>query len=87
MKQSITLRRNLRRNTLVSKKRSSSVGRPTYSLSKVLLVWGVVLAFTLPVWRSGLKSNLTLAGFVWNHTIFGEPVEFVPKEDYETALQ
>ena len=68
-------------------KHSNSVGKPTYSLSKVLLVWGVVLMFTLPIFRSGLKENLTFLEWLINHTIFGDKVEFIPKEDYEAAFK
>jgi len=83
MKQSIILLQNPKRSTSLSKKLSSNVDKPSYNLSKTLLVWGIVLAFTLPVWRSGLKSNLTLWQFIVNHTVFGDEPEFIPKEDYE----
>jgi len=46
-------------------------------------VWIGVLAFSLPIFRSGLKSNLTFFEFIVNHTIWGDPVEFIPKEMYE----
>lgn len=49
---------------------------------KTLLGIGIVLSFTLPVFRSGLKTNLTLWEFTINHTTFGDPVEFIPEEDY-----
>ena len=49
---------------------------------KTLLGIGIVLSFTLPVFRSGLKTNLTLWEFIINHTTFGDPVEFIPEEDY-----
>lgn len=26
-------------------------------------------------------------GWIWNHTIFGPPVEYVPEEDYMAELQ
>ena len=42
----------------------------------------VVAAFTVPVWRSGLRANLTFFQFVVNHTIWGPPVEYIPEEDY-----
>lgn len=43
-------------------------------------------ASLLPIWRSGGRGNLTFWGWVWNHTIFGPPVEYVPEEDYEAEL-
>ena len=69
-------------------KHSTSVGKPTkvHSFGKTLLVWGIVLVFTLPIFRSGLKHNLSFAQFVLNHTIFGDSPEFIPKEDYEGAF-
>ena len=43
-------------------------------------------ASMLPVWRSGGRSGLTFWGWIWNHTIFGPRVEYVPEEDYEAEL-
>ena len=41
----------------------------------------------LPFWRSGGKDHLTFWGFVLNHTVFSpDPIEYVPKEDYTSAL-
>ena len=47
----------------------------------------VVLSFTLPIFRSGGKTGLTLWGWIVNHTIFGEPVEYIPKEAYQESLE
>ena len=58
-----------------------------FTVPKVAIVWIVVLAFTLPIFRSGMKGNLSFAQWVRNHTIFGDPVEFIPKEDYEEAFK
>lgn len=44
-------------------------------------------SFTLPVFRSGGRTDLTFWGWVKNHTIFGPPVEYVPAEDYARELQ
>ena len=41
---------------------------------------GLIVASFLPVWRSGLRKDLTFWGFVRNHTIWGDPVEYVPIE-------
>jgi len=51
---------------------------------KVLLV--VMIGSTIPVFRSGARSHLTFWEWVWNHTIFGPPIEYVPEEDYQKAL-
>ena len=49
---------------------------------KVLGVWLLVFSFTMPIFRSGGKTNLTFWKWIGNHTIWGGPVEFVPVEDY-----
>lgn len=49
-----------------------------------ILIGALVAAFTIPVFRSGLKSHLTFAQFIFNHTIFAQPgPEFIPREDYD----
>ena len=53
--------------------------------TKNLLVVGGI-ASLLPIWRSGGRENMTLWGWIWNHTIFGPPVEYVPEEDYEAEV-
>ncbi len=45
-----------------------------------------LIASFIPVWRSGNRGGLTFWGFILNHTVFGPPVEYVPEEDYITAL-
>ena len=82
-----TLQPNLKRNISPQKKHFDYVENPTKSIGKTLLVVGVVLAFTLPVFRSGLKGNLTFFSWLVNHTIFGDPVEFIPREDYERIFE
>ena len=58
---SITLPQSHKKNTFLSKTLSKNVAKPTKrSLGKVVLVWGIALALTLPIFRSGLKENLTL---------------------------
>jgi hypothetical protein len=56
---------------------------------KTLILWGVVIAFTLPIFRSGLKTNLTFFEFVKNHTIFaGNKIpEYIPREDYDSIFR
>ena len=71
----------------MSRKRYLSVRRPTkHYTAKLVLVWVVAMAFYLPIFRSGLKSNLTFFDFVKNHTVWGDKVEFIPKEDYMQEL-
>lgn len=43
-------------------------------------------ATMIPIWRSGGRGNLTFWGWVWNHTVFGPKVEYVPEEDYESEI-
>lgn len=52
---------------------------------KTGIVVGVV-ASLLPVWRSGGRENMTFWGWLWNHTIFGPKVEYVPEEDYKAEI-
>jgi hypothetical protein len=40
----------------------------------------------VPIWRSGGRKNMTFWGWIWNHTIFGPEVEYVPEEDYEAEI-
>ena len=44
--------------------------------------WGVLLLMgsILPVFRSGLRGQLTLWEFIINHTIWGPEVEYIPEE-------
>ena len=44
-------------------------------------------SFTLPIFRSGGRTGLSFWEWVWNHTIFGPAVEYVPVEDYTRELQ
>ena len=78
-----------RRSTSRSVKPCRDAGRPTGRAywGKPLLVWFVVLAFTAPVFRSGLKTNLTLFGWLRNHTVWGDPIEFIPEEAYTEAFE
>lgn len=60
-------------------------------LKRVLprLALGIVAveSFTLPIFRSGGRTELSFWQWIWNHTIFGPPVEYVPAEDYARELQ
>ncbi len=43
-------------------------------------------ASLLPVFRSGLVDNMNFWQWIYNHTIWGPPVEYIPEEDYKTAI-
>jgi len=53
---------------------------------KIFGVWILVLSFTLPIFRSGGRTNLVFWDWVKNHSIYGEKVEYVPFEDYAAEL-
>lgn len=53
---------------------------------KTLGVWLIVLSFTLPIFRSGGRVNLTFVSWIVNHSIFGPRIEYVPKEDYSAEF-
>ena len=75
---------SLRKNTSPQKKRPSGMSkrRETLLRSEYIILGAVALTF-LRVWRSGLKTHLNLWEFIMNHTIWGDPVEYVPEENYE----
>ena len=54
---------------------------------KLLLGLVAVESFTLPLFRSGGKTGLSFWGFVANHSIFSDPVEYVPQEDYAREME
>ncbi len=51
-----------------------------------LIIFGLLAASLIPFWRSGGRTDLNFWEFVRNHTIFGDPVEYVPEEDYMEEL-
>ena len=59
---------------------------PLSKNQKLIALVLVVGAFTIPIFRCGLRTDLTLWGFIINHTIFGPKVEYVPAEDYLAEL-
>ena len=71
-----------KKSTYPLNKQLQNVNRHTKNLGKVALIWGIALAFTLPIFRSGLRTNLTLFEFIILHTIFGPDPEYIPKEIY-----
>ncbi len=80
-----------RRTTSLLRRPLKNVDKPIkrhyFTVPKVTIVWIVVLAFTLPIFRSGMKGNLSFVSWLKNHTVFGDTVEFIPKEDYENAFR
>jgi hypothetical protein len=50
------------------------------------LIIATGVATLLPIWRSGGRDHLTFWGWIWNHSIWGPPIEYVPEEDYESAI-
>lgn len=49
---------------------------------KIFGIWMIVFSFTVPVFRSGGRTNLTFWEWIINHSIYGKKVEYVPAEDY-----
>jgi len=47
----------------------------------------IVESFTLPAFRSGGRTGLTFWGWIRNHTIWGDPVEYVPEESYRREFE
>jgi len=66
----------------------------TYALSRLsrrelvatISLFAFSAALLMPIWRSGGRQDLTFLEFIINHTIWGEPVEYVPEEDYMAEL-
>jgi len=54
---------------------------------RLLLGFLVVESATLPIFRSGGRTELSFWQWLRNHTIFSEPVEYVPLEDYSRELE
>ena len=54
---------------------------------EALIVWGVVLFFTLEIFRSGGRANLSCFQWIVEHTIYGSPIQYVPEEDYSAELK
>ena len=56
-------------------------------LPRLLLGLVAVESFALPIFRSGGRTELSFWGWLVNHTIFGDPVEYVPLESYSRELE
>jgi len=57
---------------------------PVAALAVTLLV---VESLTLPVFRSGGRTGLTLFQWVKEHSVYGSPIQYVPEEDYARELE
>jgi len=55
-------------------------------LVAVIGMFAFSAALLMPIWRSGGRQNLTFLEFIINHTIWGDPVEYIPEEDYTSEL-
>jgi len=56
-------------------------------ISGALIMTALVLSFTLPIFRSGGRTNLNFWEWIINHTVLSpNKVEYVPEEDYMREL-
>lgn len=55
-------------------------------MNKKVAILGIGVIGLLPFWRSGGRKDLNFYEWVWNHTVWGPPIEYVPEEDYEAAF-
>lgn len=85
--QYIILQHNPRKNIFLRPKPLNYVDRHTGITLKPAWAWAIILALALPIFRSGLKGNLTFVEWVWNHTIFNDTPEYIPQEDYEQIFK
>lgn len=54
---------------------------------KLAIGTAVAASLIIPIFRSGGRTHLTFWQWVWNHTIFGPPIEYVPEESYRRELE
>ncbi len=57
-----------------------------YQVPRNLVLILLVASFAIPVFRSGKRENLNFWEWIFNHTIWGPPVEYLPEENYELEL-
>jgi hypothetical protein len=50
-------------------------------ISKGVVIGALIVSF-LPIFRAGLRDNISFWEFVRQHTIWGDPVEYIPEEEY-----
>ena len=60
--------------------------RKKRSWLKIGIGAALVFAFTVRIFRSGLKDRLTFFQWLINHTIWGQPVEYIPEEGYKAIF-
>jgi hypothetical protein len=51
-------------------------------MDKKVWVAAIGVASLIPVFRSGGREGLNFWEWIWNHTIWGPNVEYIPEEDY-----
>jgi len=61
---------------------SKPLRRPTVTKNEKALLIGFVCFSLLPIWRSGLRENMSLPAWLINHTVFGPPSEYIPEKYY-----
>ena len=71
----------------LSEPHTSPTTKRSVGLAKLGIGILIVASFTVPVFRSGGRTELTFWQWIINHTIWGPPVEYVPEEDYMSELQ
>ena len=67
------------------KSRAMTKVRKGDTVGKITLLI-IVAAFVVPVFRCGLRTNLTAFEWLRQHTIWGNPVQYVPEEKYAEEL-
>ena len=50
------------------------------------ILGGLTLLAMIPIWRSGLKENMTFPQFVGAHTVGGEYPEYIPEDMLNSPL-
>lgn len=55
-------------------------------MNKKLLLVAAAVSF-LPIFRSGGREGLNFWSWIWNHTIWGPDVEYIPEEDYAKQIE
>ena len=56
-------------------------------MKTALILLGIAAAGSIPVWRCGVRENLTFWEFVLAHMVFdSQPVMYIPEEVYSRSL-
>lgn len=57
------------------------------ALKGLAITFLIVESFTLPIFHSGGRTNLTAFQWIKEHTIWGSPIQYVPEESYRRELE